>query len=49
MSSAVPDVITVRPNVWLTEMLITWFNESRRIDLRFSRIRSKMTMVSLVE
>ena len=47
--SAVPAVMTVRPRVWLIEALITSRIESRRIDRRFSRIRSKMTMVSLVE
>ena len=30
--SAVPDVMTVRPSVWLTETLITLSSESRRID-----------------
>ena len=44
-----PDVMTVRPSVWLIETLMTWSIESRRIDRRFSRIRSKMTIVSLVE
>ena len=47
--SAVPDVITVRPSVWFTETLITWCRESRRIERRFSRMRSKMTIVSFVE
>ena len=47
--SAVPAVMTVRPSVWFIETLMTWFIESRRIDRRFSRIRSKMTIVSLVE
>src|SRR6185369_1256542 len=47
--SAVPEVMTVRPSVWFTEALITSYIESRRIDRRFSRIRSKMTIVSLVE
>jgi len=42
-------VMTVRPSVWLIEALMTWPIESRRIDRRFSRIRSKITMVSLVE
>src|SRR5216684_8731783 len=47
--SAVPDTITVRPSVWFTDTLMMSFNESRRIPRRFSRIRSKMTIVSLVE
>jgi len=33
----------------LIEALMTWGSESRRIERRFSRIRSKMTIVSLVE
>ena len=49
VSSAVPDVMTVRPSVWLIDTLMTWFSESRRMPRRFSRIRSKMTIVSLVE
>ena len=49
VSSAVPDVMTVRPSVWFTDALITSNIESRRIDRRFSRTRSKITIVSLVE
>src|SRR5215467_12745019 len=49
VSRAVPDVMTVRPNVWFTDTLITWSIESRRIVRRFSRIRSKITIVSFVE
>ena len=41
--------MTVRPSVWLIEMLMTSFSESRRIFRMFSRTRSKMTIVSLVE
>ena len=48
-SSAVPAVMTVRPSVWLIAMLMTSFSDSRRIFRMFSRTRSKMTMVSLVE
>ena len=47
--SAVPEVMTVRPRVWLIEALMTSPSESRHIERRFSRIRSKMTIVSLVE
>ena len=47
--SAVPDVMIVRLSVWFTDALITSRSESRRIDRRFSRTRSKITIVSLVE
>ena len=49
VSSAVPEVITVRPSVWFTEALMISGMESRRIERRFSRTRSKITIVSLVE
>ena len=48
-SSAVPAVMTVRPSVWFRAMLMTSYSESRRWLRMFSRTRSKMTMVSLVE
>ena len=47
--NAVPAVMTVRPSVWLRLVLITSFSGSRRMPRRFSRTRSKMTIVSFVE
>ncbi len=41
--------MTVRPSVWLIEALMMSRIESRRIERRFSRTRSKITIVSLVE
>ena len=48
-SSAVPEVMIVRPSVWLMATLMTVSSESRRMLRRFSRTRSKITIVSLVE
>jgi len=45
----VPAVITVRDSVWLTLLFTTCSSASRRIVRRFSRMRSKMTMVSFTE
>ena len=47
--NVVPAVMIVRPSVWLTLRLTTFSSGSRRIALRFSRTRSKMTMVSFTE
>ena len=44
-----PDVITVRLSVWFTARFITDSSGSRRENFRFSRIRSKITMVSFIE
>ena len=48
-SSAVPDVMMVRPRVWLIATLMMLPRLSRRMPRRFSRTRSKITIVSLVE
>ena len=48
-SSVVKWVITERSSVWLTERLTTSSTSMRRWLIRFSRTRSKMTMVSLLE
>ena len=42
-------VMIVRDSVWLTLRLTTCSSGSRRIARRFSRTRSKMTMVSFTE
>ena len=44
-----PDVITVRLSVWLMLLFISDSRGSRRKILRFSRIRSKITIVSFIE
>src|ERR1700726_1472910 len=44
-----PLVKIVRDNVWLMDLLTTSANDSRRSKRLFSRIRSKMTMVSFIE
>ena len=44
-----PDVMTVRPSVWLTLRFTTLSSGSRRSSRAFSRTRSKMTMVSFTE
>ena len=49
LSSVVPAVMMVRPSVWLIDVFMMSQIESRRMSFRFSRTRSKMTMVSLVE
>ena len=49
VNSVVPDVMIVRLSVWLTDSLTVVSSDSRRLVRRFSRIRSKMTMVSLTE
>ena len=48
-SSVVTAVSTVRLRVWFTLLLITVSNGAVRITLRFSRMRSNTTMVSLME
>ena len=45
----VPEVMSVRLKVWLSAMFMTSLNEPRTPSLRSSRMRSKMTMVSLTE
>ena len=50
VSSAVPDVMIVRPSVWLIDDVDDVIAASRGASpRRFSRTRSKMTIVSLVE
>ena len=41
--------MTVRPSVWLTLVLTTCASGSRLIFPKFSRTRSKITIVSLTE
>ena len=47
--NVVPAVMMVRLSVWLTLWLTTFSSESRRLLRRFSRTRSKITMVSFTE
>ena len=44
-----PDVSTVRLNVWLILLFTTSGSDSRRLNLRFYRMRSKTTIVSFME
>ncbi len=44
-----PPVISVRFSVWLIDEFTSSFRLSRRVPRRFSRTRSKMTIVSFVE
>ena len=44
-----PEVMTVRLNVWFTARFITASSGSLRENFKFSRIRSKITMVSFME
>ena len=44
-----PEVIMVRLSVWLIALFITISSGSRRESFRFSRMRSKMTIVSFIE
>src|SRR5882762_453143 len=44
-----PLVKIVRDNVWLIDLFTTSANDSRRNKRLFSRMRSKMTMVSFIE
>ena len=44
-----PDVMIVRPSVWLTLRFTTLSSGSRRSSRAFSRTRSKMTIVSFTE
>ena len=44
-----PDEITVRLSVWLMLRFTTSVSDSRRLSARFSRMRSKTTMVSFIE
>src|SRR5229473_5858869 len=44
-----PLVKIVRDKVWLMDLLTTAANDSRRNKRLFSRMRSKMTMVSFIE
>src|SRR6202165_3526914 len=44
-----PLVKSVRESVWLMDLFTTSANDSRRSKRLFSRIRSKMTMVSFIE
>src|ERR1035437_6945297 len=44
-----PLVKIVRESVWLMDLLTTSANDSRRSKRLFSRIRSKITMVSFIE
>ncbi len=44
-----PDVMIVRPSVWLTLRFTTLSSDSRRSRRAFSRTRSKMTIVSFTE
>src|SRR5262245_35678308 len=45
----VPAVMTVRASVWFTLVLTTCSRDSRRIERRFTRTRSKTTMVAFTE
>ena len=47
--NTVPEVMMVRLNVWFSAWFITSLNVPRMPSFRSSRIRSKITMVSLVE
>ena len=47
--NVVPAVMSVRESVWFTLVLTTCSSDSRRMDRRFSRTRSKMTIVSFTE
>src|SRR6266404_2814133 len=44
-----PLVKIVRDNVWLIDLFTTSANDSRRSSRLFSRMRSKMTIVSFIE
>ena len=44
-----PAVMIVRPSVWFTLVFTMCSRESRRMLRKFSRTRSKMTIVSLTE
>src|SRR3984893_7421186 len=44
-----PLVKIVRDSVWLMDLFTTSANDSRRSNRLFSRMRSKMTMVSFIE
>src|SRR5579863_5861900 len=44
-----PLVSIVRDSVWLIDLLTTWGNGSLRSNRLFSRIRSKITIVSFIE
>ncbi len=47
--NTVPEVMSVRLKVWLSAWFITSLKLPRTPSLRSSRMRSKITMVSLIE